>query len=101
MFETACRPSEVVHLLRGDVHLDGEPHLVVRGGKTPSAARRVPLTSVAVELLRRRLNEVRGLALFPSQKSRDVPIDTLDRKAHRRACAKAGVKFFTPYCGRH
>lgn len=101
MLQVGLRPMEVLNLRREDVVLDGDsPMLHVRRSKTRHGIRSVPLSTAAVETLRRLVNDARGSCLFPG-KSKDTPLRAIDHQQHRRAVKLSGVPHFTVYTLRH
>ncbi len=66
MLELGLRPGEVCSIRHEDVHFyAATPFLHVPFGKTKNAARDVPLTERAKELLRLRVAQAKGNHLFP------------------------------------
>ena len=83
ILETGMRPEEVCRLSI-DTVVPEKHFLYIRFGKTKAARRRLPLNSVAVEIIERRLALAQGLYLFPHRSSPDKP--TLKaNNAHTRA----------------
>lgn len=62
MIETGMRPEEVRRIRRENVHLgeDIQPYIFNPYGKTKAAKRRVPLSKVALAVVRNRLDKEKG-----------------------------------------
>ena len=103
ILEQGMRPGEVFQLRDTAVLLD-RAYLRILEGKTKAARRRIELTSVSIELLRRRLGEmaerkVKGY-LFPCETDADRPMPGL-QSAHGAALALSKVARFRLYDLRH
>jgi integrase len=102
MIETGARPSELSALEWSNVHLNKD-HIVIPRGKTKAARRKIPLTSRAAEILRRRLGHRKGDFVFPGTRGGDdgsKPILKLNN-AHHGALKRSGVAPFRLYDLRH
>ncbi len=100
MLETGMRPGEIYHLRKLDVDLD-LASVQVRSGKTANAARYIPLTARACEILKMRLHHAQTEWLFPCPFNSSKPV--LDvRKAHDAAVRRAKLSLpFRLYDLRH
>ncbi|MGH9353140.1 MAG: tyrosine-type recombinase/integrase [Terriglobia bacterium] len=87
--ETGMRPGEVFTTCLENVHLNRR-YLFVPFGKTVFARRNVPLTEVAVSVLKRRVAQAKGLYLFPHRRDVNRPMGTI-QKGHEEALRKAGI----------
>lgn len=99
ILETGMRPEEVytiepanVDLLRG--------WLQIPRGKTAAARRRINLTSVAREVLRRRLSGCETPYLFPCESDENRPVPKVNN-AHDRAVKASGIAPLRLYDLRH
>lgn len=99
ILETGMRPEEVytlrpenVDLLRGVLQV---PH-----GKTAAARRLLRLTSVALEVLRRRMNGLKTPYVFPCESDSERPIPKVNN-AHDRAVKDSGIAPMRLYDLRH
>jgi len=99
MLETGMRPEEVYRITVENVALD-QGSLFIPFGKTKAARRRIPLTSVALEILERRISTTKGTCIFPHRKDPNRPILKVN-KAHWTALKNSGVKRFRLYDCRH
>lgn len=102
MVETGMRPDEVCRLERRHVHLD-RGYIFNPYGKTKAARRKLPLSQRAAELLRHRLQTVKGDFMFPGArggKDPSKPIVKLN-SAHRGAVTRAKLDPFRLYDLRH
>jgi integrase len=97
--ETGMRPEEVCRA-RVDHAQPDEGYLWNPYGKTASSRRKVPLNSVAVEVIKRRMKAAKGLYLFPHKKDKNKPTLKVNT-AHDRALEKSGVQPFRLYDLRH
>ncbi len=73
MLETGMRPEEVYRIQKGNVFLD-QATLFNPHGKTKAARRKVPLNSIALAVIRRRLEAAEGVYLFPHRRSENQPM---------------------------
>jgi integrase len=69
-------------------------------GKTKAARRRVPLNSIAVDIVKRRMEVAEGAFLFPHKSDKDRPMVKANN-AHTRALKASKVKRFHIYDLRH
>jgi integrase len=102
MIETGMRPEEVCRLERRHVHLD-KGYILNPYGKTKAARRKLPLSQRAAEILRHRLQTVKGDYVFPGTrggKDASRPIVKLNN-AHRGAVTRAKLDPFRLYDLRH
>ena len=103
--DTGLRPnSELFPLEWTDVSLEGTPDaafgvLHVRGGKTSSAARVVPLTTRAQEVLIRRKQVSTSRFVFPGPGVQGHLMSI--KHAHDGAIKRANLRPFPFYCWRH
>lgn len=87
LIETGCRPSEIINLQPGDIHLDGEvPYISIRARasgatrrevKTDTSERDIPLVGVSLEAARR------SPAAFPHYYDRNELVSANLMKAFR------------------
>jgi len=105
ILECGCRPDEVFRIRVEDVILPGRA-LKIQSGKTKNARRSVPLTEIALDVLKRRISQAKGLYIFPFRKG----FGSLDWyrpmtqlwNAHKQALQKSGIRpAFTLYDCRH
>ena len=98
ILETGMRPDEVYGMRRSDLHLE-DGYYFNRQGKTPSARRRVPLTTRARQVVTDRLEATTGEFLFPGNVSgrHIVKINA----AHTGALLRSGLPKFRLYDMRH
>jgi integrase len=89
MLETGMRPEEVCTIRLENVHLP-ERYLFIPRGKSRCARRNIPLTSVAVQVLERRLRESKGPYVFPARLDPSAPVTQL-LNVHNNALAKAKI----------
>ena len=73
MMETGMRPEEVYRTMVANVDLE-HSSLFIPFGKTKAARRRLPLTSAAVDILKRRVQDAEGPYLFPHRKDPNKPM---------------------------
>jgi integrase len=102
ILETGMRPEEVYRLRRENVHLE-QGYIFNPYGKTKAAKRKIPLTSTADTILRRRLAEVKSDYLFPGGRGGnegDKPIVKINN-AHYSTLKRGAVKPFRIYDLRH
>jgi integrase len=103
MLETGMRPEEVYRIRKENVHLDRE-YLYNPYGKTKAAKRKVPLSEVAIEVLRNRLAKAKGHYLFVGRMNRkgetDKPLLKVNN-AHYSALQRSKVRDFRLYDLRH
>ncbi len=99
MLETGMRPEEVYRITVDNVTLD-RGSLYIHFGKTKAARRKIPLTSTAIEILKRRIEAAKGVCLFPHRKDANRPILKVNN-AHYTALKNSGVKKFRLYDCRH
>jgi integrase len=99
MLETGMRPEEVYRIRIENINLDGA-YLFNPYGKTKAAKRRVPLNKAVLEVVTRRVDEVKGPYLFPSPDDPQKPVVKLNN-AHYGALRRSGLKPFRLYDLRH
>ena len=99
ILETGMRPEEVYRLKVENVFLD-QRYLFIPFGKTKAARRKIPLTSNALTILKRRVQAAGGSNLFPHRKDPNKPTVKVNN-AHTRALTKSGVRYFRLYDLRH
>jgi integrase len=99
MLETGMRPEEVYRIQPENVNLAGG-FLFNPFGKTKAARRRVPLTTIARNLLTQRMAESAGSYLFPCDKDAARPVPKVNN-AHDRAVTVSKVAKFRLYDLRH
>jgi integrase len=99
MLETGMRPEEVCRIRRENVHLQ-RGYLFNPYGKTKAAKRKVPLSDKAMNVLAKRLKQVRGEHLFPGRGVGDAPIVKVNN-AHTATVKRCGVRPFRLYDLRH
>ena len=95
ILEMGFRPGEACSIRREDVHLYAIPAFVnIPDGKTKNARRDVPATTLAKEILARRVAQVKGAYLFPLRVGTGYdwsrPMKEL-HPAHEEALATSGV----------
>jgi integrase len=90
MLETGMRPGEIYRLKTSDVDLVLRS-VSVRSGKTVNAARHIPLTKRALEVVGGRLHAVKTQWLFPCPFDDSKPLREV-RKAHDAAVVRAGIQ---------
>lgn len=103
MIETGMRPEEVYRIRKENVHLD-QGYLFNPYGKTKAAKRKVPLSEVAIEVLRNRLAKAKGNYLFAGRRNRKGETDKAILKvnnAHYSALERSKVREFRLYDLRH
>ena len=99
MVELGMRPSEILHLKRSDISLDGG-FLDIREGKTKNAARRLPLSNASRKVLEYRLSSEQDELLFPGVKV--VQLDNWHQKALKvLGIEKFSKDYFVLYNLRH
>jgi integrase len=103
MLETGMRPEEVYRIRKENVHVDRE-YLYNPYGKTKAAKRKVPLSEVAIGILRTRLAKAKGHYLFVGRMNRkgetDKPLLKVNN-AHYSALERSKVRDFRLYDLRH
>jgi integrase len=99
MLEGGFRPEEVCRIRRENVNI-GRGFVFNPYGKTKAAKRKIPLTRRAAEILRHRLEKVKGEYLFPGRGVGDQPIIKVNN-AHASALERSKVKRFRIYDLRH
>jgi len=99
MLETGMRPEEVYRIKPENVNL-ASGFLFNPFGKTKAARRRVPLTSSAKNVLRRRLEGLETPFLFPCETDKARPVPKINN-AHDRAIKVSKVAKFRLYDLRH
>lgn len=97
MLNQGCRPEELLAMRQEDVDLKAGT-LAIRGGKTKSARRTLPLTSASKAVLKRRITG-RSQWVFPSPRYPGQHMSKLNNP-HDRVCREAGVSW-TIYDFRH
>jgi integrase len=102
MLQTGMRPEEVYRIKVENVSLNSgrDSSLFNPYGKTKAAKRRVPLNSIALEVVTRRTNEAEGEYLFPSPADPNKPVLKLNN-AHYGALRRSSLKPFRLYDLRH
>ena len=90
ILETGMRPEEVYTIRKENVHFDRR-YVFVPSGKTNFARRNLPLTDVALGVLKRRVAEAKGPFLFPHRSDPNRPVITA-QKAHQIALREAKIK---------
>jgi integrase len=99
ILESGMRPEEVYRIQPENVHLAGG-FLFIPFGKTKAARRRVPLTSVARNVLVKRMASLKTPYLFPCETDPRRPIPKVNN-AHDRALKESKVAPFRLYDLRH
>lgn len=99
LVETGMRPEEVYRMQTGNVNIVGAWYFNPFG-KTKAARRKVPLNTVALDVVTRRLNEAEGLYLFPSPDDPNKPVLKLNN-AHYGALKRSKLPHFRLYDLRH
>ena len=89
ILETGMRPQEVYTLRSENVHL-AKRYLFVPLGKTRFARRTIPLTDVAIDVVKRRLSAAKGPYLFANRKNANRPMVTV-QKCHETALGRAKI----------
>jgi integrase len=97
--ETGMRPEEVFKITTTNVFLD-QTYLQIPFGKTKAARRRIPLTTTAHGVLKRRIAIAKGQYVFPHRKDPNRPITTV-QKGHEATLRKSKVLAFRIYDLRH
>jgi integrase len=103
IIQTGMRPEEVYRIKVENISVNAnDPFLFNPKGKTAAARRNVPLNTIALEVITRRLNEVSGKTeyLFPSPADPSKPVLKLNN-AHYGAMRRSGLKPFRLYDLRH
>lgn len=99
MLETGMRPEELYRLRIDNVNL-GAGWLFNPHGKTKAAKRKVPLTSAARAILKKRIAEATGPFVFGSELDPNNPITQL-ANTHQRVVKRTGLQWFRLYDLRH
>jgi len=99
ILETGMRPEEVFRITAGNIALDQE-YVYIPFGKTKAARRRIPLTSTARMVLKRRLECAKGIYVFPHRKDCNRPMTSV-KTGHATALANSKVRAFRIYDLRH
>jgi integrase len=99
ILQTGMRPEEVYRIRRENVHLE-QGFLFNPYGKTKAAKRKVFLTAAAADILRKRLDKVKGVYLFPGRGVGDRPIIKVNN-AHAATLTRAELSPFRLYDLRH
>ena len=99
MLESGMRPEEVYRARVDRIDLENG-YLFNPYGKTPAARRRIPLTSTALAIVKRRVGAATGPYLFPHRKDQDRSITTA-HKGHVAALRDSKVAPFRLYDCRH
>ena len=99
MLETGMRPEEVYRIHRENAHLE-EGYICNPSGKTKAAKRKIPLSTNASEVIRRRLESAKGCYLFPHRSDADRPMLKANN-AHDVTLGKTGMRRFRIYDLRH
>ena len=89
------RPKEVYRIRSENVAL-AHGYLKITFSKTKAARRRIPLTSSALAILKRRLEAAKGVYLFPHRKDKDKPMLKVNN-AHTTALKNSKVRTFRLY----
>ncbi len=101
ILQTGMRPEEVYRIRRENVHLEAsEPHVFNPYGKTKAAKRKVFLTATASAVLQKRLDNEKGVYLFPGRGVGDRPIIKVNN-AHVATLIRSKLSHFTLYSLRH
>jgi integrase len=99
MLETGMRPEEVYRTSVGNLDL-AHAHLLIPFGKTKAARRRIPLTTSALAIMKRRAEKAKGVYLFPHLKDKNKPMLKVNG-AHKTALNNSKVRNFRLYDLRH
>jgi len=99
MLETGLRPEEVYRATVGNSALDSG-YLYIPFGKTKAARRRIPLTSTALAIIKRRVEAAKGVYLFPHRDDANKPMLKVNN-AHTTALSNSKVRVFRLYDLRH
>lgn len=99
MLETGMRPEEVYRIQPKSVNL-ANSSLYNPYGKTKAAKRTIKLTRVALDVLKRRIEEAEGSYLFPHDDDINKPVPKVNN-AHDRALALSGIEDLRLYDLRH
>jgi len=107
MLETGMRPEEVYRITRPNVHL-AEGCLLNPFGKTKAAKRKIPLTTLAIEVLRNHLvqskkgsqTDAESPYLFPHERDAGKPMLKVNN-GHQGALKRSKVPRFRLYDLRH
>lgn len=97
MIETGMRPEEILRMEKVNVHVN-KGYVFIPFGKTKAAKRKIPLTQIATEIIKKRL-ETQSNLLFVSEKT-GKQITSL-KTAHYGAIKRSKVDFFRIYDLRH
>jgi integrase len=99
ILETGMRPEEVYMVRPENVNLL-DSTLQVPHGKTPSARRRLGLTTAARDVLQARMRELATPYIFPCESDVERPIPKINN-AHDRAIRDSGIAPIRLYDFRH
>lgn len=99
LLETGMRPEEVYRIKPENIHIN-EEYLYNPFGKTKAARRKVPLNERALEVIKRRSNNISGPYLFPSPRKPVKPLVKLNN-AHYGALRRSKLSNFRIYDLRH
>jgi integrase len=99
VLETGMRPEEVYRARVEHARIE-EGMLYNPYGKTKAARRNIPLNSVALDVIKRRLQAADGPYLFPHKSDKNKPMIKANN-AHDRTLKKCKVKKFRLYDLRH
>jgi integrase len=99
ILETGMRPEELYRATVDNVNLEGK-FLFNPYGKTKAARRKVPLNSVALAIVMRRVEAAKGPYLFPHKNDKDKPMLKANN-AHSTALKNSKVRAFRLYDLRH
>jgi len=99
MLETGMRPEEVYRIRKENVFTE-QRYLFNPFGKTKAAKRKIPLTTSALAIIKRRTDEAKGEYLFPHRSDKDKPMLKVNN-AHTTALKNSKVKTFRLYDLRH
>ena len=99
MLQTGMRPEEVYRIRRENVYLE-QGYLFNPYGKTKAAKRKIFLTTAASEVLRKRLDKVKGVYQFPGRGVGDRPIIKVNN-THTATLIRAELTPFRLYDLRH
>jgi integrase len=99
ILETGMRPEEVFRITIDNVFLD-QGYLYIPFGKTKAARRRIPLTSTARAVLKRRLDSAKSAYAFPHRIDLKRPMASV-QNGHAAALKASKVAPFRIYDLRH
>jgi len=99
MLETGLRPEEVYRATVGNAALDSG-YLYIPFGKTKAARRRIPLTSPALAIIKRRVEAAKGVYLFPHRDDANKPMLKVNN-AHTTALSNSKLRALRLYDLRH